>query len=178
MTELATLARPYAEAVFKCAKQTGTAQQWSDNLKFLAIAMEERMLASAAANPGVAKSWVVDFLLDIGDGYLSREGGNFVRLLVENKRLNLISRIQSLFEAYRAADEGFIETELRTAFPLNKDAEKQLAKTLEKLLKRKVLFKIEEDKSLIGGVVIRAGDTVIDASVSGQLQKLAKKLYS
>ncbi|MCI0668403.1 MAG: F0F1 ATP synthase subunit delta [Methylococcaceae bacterium] len=178
MSELATLARPYAEAVFKHAKQTGTAEQWSNNLKFLAIAMEDRELAAAADNPRVAKSRVSDFLLEIGQGYLSDEGRNFVRLLVANNRLNLVSDVQSLFEAYRALDEGYIEAEVRTAFPLNKDAEKQLAKTLENVLKRKVHFRVEEDKSLIGGVVIRAGDTVIDASVSGQLQKLAKRLYS
>jgi F-type H+-transporting ATPase subunit delta len=178
MSELATLARPYAEAVFKRAKQTGTAEQWSDNLKFLAIALEDRNLASLADNPRVAKSRVTDFLLEIGQSYLSDEAGNFVRLLVQNNRLNLVSEIRSLFEGYRAQDEGYIEAEVRTAFPLNKEAEKQLAKTLENVLNRKVLFKIEEDNSMIGGVDIRAGDTVIDASVSGQLQKLAKRLYS
>ncbi|MGH8551333.1 MAG: F0F1 ATP synthase subunit delta [Methylococcales bacterium] len=178
MSELATLARPYAEAVFKHAKETGTAQQWSDNLKFLAIAMEEQKLAAAVDNPRVAKSRVTDFLLEIGQAYLSDEGGNFVRLLVENNRLNLVSPIQSLFDAYRAQDEGTIEAEVRTAFPLNKEAEKQLAKTLEIVLKRKVHFKVEEDRSLIGGVVVRAGDTVIDASIRGQLQKLATRLYS
>ncbi|MGH8553757.1 MAG: F0F1 ATP synthase subunit delta [Methylococcales bacterium] len=177
MTELATLARPYAEAVFKHAKETHTAQQWSDNLKFLAIAMEEQKLVSLAENPKVAKSSLVDFLLDVGSGYLSREGGNFVRLLVENNRLNLVSRIHSFYESYRAEDEGFIEAELKTAFPLSPEAEQNLAKSLENLLKRKVLFKIEEDPSLIGGLVIRAGDTVIDASVQGHLQKLAKQLY-
>ncbi len=178
MSELVTLARPYAEAVFKHAKQTGTAEQWSDNLKFLALALHDQELAAAADNPRVAKARVTDFVLEIGQGYLSDEGRNFVRLLVENNRLNLVSAIQSLFEVHRAHDEGYIEAEVRTAFPLEKKAEKQLATMLEKILKRKVLFKIEEDKSLIGGVVIRAGDTVIDASVSGQLQKLAKRLYS
>lgn len=178
MSEMATLARPYAEAVFKHAKQTGTARQWSDNLKFLAIAMAEQKLALAADNPKLEKSRITDFLLDIGQGVLSSEGGNFVRLLVENKRLNLISHIQSLFEAYRCADEGTIEAEVRSAFPLNKEAETALAETLEKILKRKIHFQVAEDPSLIGGVVIRAGDTVIDASVRGQLQKLAKQLYS
>ncbi|MGR9105447.1 MAG: F0F1 ATP synthase subunit delta [Gammaproteobacteria bacterium] len=178
MSELATLARPYAEAVFKHAKETGTAEQWSDNLHFLAIAMQEPRLASAAKNPGVAKSRLSEFLLEIGQDHLSDDGRNFVRLLVENNRLNLVSHIQSLFEAHRAEDEGYIEAEIRTAFPLENKAESQLAASLEKVFKRKVHFKIEEDPSLIGGVVVRAGDTVIDASVRGQLQKLAKRLYS
>lgn len=178
MTELATLARPYAEAVFKHAKQNGAARQWSDSLKFLAIAMEDQKLLSLAENPKIAKSRVVDFLLDVGSGHLSSEAGNFVRLLVENNRLKLVSRIQSLYEAHRAEDEGFIEAELRTAFPLSPEAEQRLSKSLENLLKRKIQFKVEEDPALIGGLIIRAGDTVIDASVQGHLQKLAKKLYS
>jgi F-type H+-transporting ATPase subunit delta len=178
MSELATLARPYAEAVFKHAKETGTADKWSGNLNFLAIALKEQKLAAAADNPKVAKSSITDFLLDIGRDYLTQEGGNFVRLLVTNNRLKLIPYIQSLFEAYRAADEGYIEAEVQTAFPLTKEAEKALDKTLEKLLKRKIHFKVEEDPSLIGGVVVRAGDTVIDASIKGQLQKLARRLYS
>lgn len=178
MSESATLARPYAEAVFKYARETGTAERWSDNLKFLAIALKDKALAAAANNPRIPKSRVSELLLDVGRDYLSDEGKNFVRVLVENNRLKLLPDIQSLFEAYRAEDEGFIEAEVRTAFPLNKEAEKQLAKTLESVLKRKVQFRVGEDRSLIGGVIIRAGDTVIDASVRGQLQKLAKRLYS
>ena len=178
MSELATLARPYAEAVFKRAKETDTAEQWSDNLGFLAITMQNESLAAAADNPKVEKSRLVGLLLDIGQGYLSNEGINFVRLLVENKRLKLVSYIRELFESYRADDEGYIEAEVRTAFPLTEEDEKQLAETMENVLKRKVQFNVEEDRSLIGGVIVRAGDTVIDASVSGQLQKLAKQLYS
>lgn len=178
MSELATLARPYAEAVFKHAKESGAAEKWSDNLKFLAIAMDEQQLASAAKNPGLEKSRLIELLLDVGKDYLSNDGRNLVRLLVENNRLYLISHIQSLFEAYRAADEGYIEAEVASAFALNKNVEKELGKTLEKVFKRKVHLNVREDSSLIGGVVVRAGDTVIDASVSGQLQKLAKRLYS
>lgn len=178
MTELATLARPYAGAIFKRAKEVGTAEEWSDNLNFLAVALRDQSLASAADNPRVEKSRFTDLLLDIGRGHLSAEGENLARLLVENGRLRLVSHIQSIFEAYRAADEGYIEAEVTTAFPLTEEDEKQLATTVENVLKREVRFKVTEDKSLIGGIVVRAGDTVIDASVSGQLQKLAKKLYS
>lgn len=178
MTELATLARPYAGAIYKLAKEAGTAEEWSNNLNFLSVAMEDELLASAAENPRVGKSQFTNLLLDIGKGHLSTEGENLVRLLVENSRLSLVSQIHSIFEAYRAADEGYVDAEVVSAFPLTKEAEKQLAKTVEGVLKRKVHFKVSEDKSLIGGVIVRAGDTVIDASVSGQLQKLAKKLYS
>ncbi len=178
MSELATLARPYAEAVFKRAKETESLAEWSDNLEFLAIAMTDQELAAAADNPRVEQARFSDLLLDICKGQLSKEGENFVRLLIENGRLSLVSHIREIFEAYRAEDEGYIEANVKSAFPLSKASQDALAKTLEKHLNREVHLHVEEDKSLIGGVLVRAGNTVIDASVSGQLQKLSKKLYS
>jgi F-type H+-transporting ATPase subunit delta len=116
--------------------------------------MQNESLAAAADNPKVEKSRLVDLLLDIGQGHLSNEGINFVQLLVENKRLKLVSYIRELFESYRADDEGYIEAEVRTAFPLTEEDEKQLAETMENVLKRKVQFNVEEDRSLIGGVIV------------------------
>lgn len=178
MTELATLARPYAEAVFKRAKETGSSQQWSDNLGFLATAMSDQQLAAAADNPRIEQDRFTQLLLDICDGQISDEGENFVRLLIENGRLNLVSYIREIFEEYRAEDEGYIDAEVKTAFPLSKVDEKKLIETLKKVLNRDVRLRVEENRSLIGGVLVRAGNTVIDGSVSGQLQKLSRKLYS
>jgi F-type H+-transporting ATPase subunit delta len=178
MSELATLARPYAEAVFKRAKETESSTEWSDNLEFLAIAMTDQELAAAADNPRIEQDRFSDLLLDICKGHISKEGENFVRLLIENGRLSLVSHIRDIYEAYRAEDEGYIEADVKSAFPLSKANQNALAKTLEKHLNREVHLHVEQDKSLIGGVLIRAGNTVIDASVSGQLQKLSKKLYS
>lgn len=178
MSELATLARPYAEAVFKRAKETGSSTEWSDNLEFLALAMTDRELAAAADNPRIESARFSGLLLDICKGHISNEGENFVRVLIENGRLSLVSSIRNIYEAYRAEDEGYIEADVKSAFPLSKASQDALAKTLEKHLNREVHLHIEQDKSLIGGVLIRAGNTVIDGSVRGQLQKLSKKLYS
>ncbi len=178
MTELATLARPYAEAVFKRAKETGSSQEWSDNLDFLSIVMSDQELAAAADNPRIEQNRFTGLLLDICKGQISAEGENFVRLLVENGRLNLVSHIRQIFEEYRADDEGYIDAEVKTAFPLSNADQNDLVETLKKVLNRDVRLRVEEDKSLIGGVLVRAGNTVIDASVHGQLQKLSKKLYS
>ncbi len=178
MTELATLARPYAEAVFKRAQETGSSKEWSENLGFLSTAMSDQQLAAAADNPRIEQDRFTGLLLDICKGHISAEGENFVRLLIENSRLNLVSSIQEIFEEYRAEDEGYIDAEVKTAFPLSKADENDLIKTLNKVLNRDVRLRVEEDKSLIGGVLVRAGNTVIDGSVRGQLQKLSRKLYS
>lgn len=178
MSELATLARPYAEAVFKRACESGSAQEWSDNLKFLSIAMENQALAAAAGNPKVEREAFTSMLLDLCEEHVTEEGRNLVRLLIENNRLPLVSQISRLYESYRAAEEGYIEANVKSAFPLTKTVEQQLKSNLEKALDRKVNIEVEVDSTLIGGVLVRAGDKVIDASVRGQLQKLARRLYS
>ncbi len=178
MSELATLARPYAEAVFKRAKESENTQEWSDDLKFLAIVMKNNELAAASDNPRIDRSSFTDLLLGICKGQISGEGSNLVRLLIENNRLKLASHISELYEAYRADEEGYVDAHIKTAYPLTKTAEQQLSKILEKTLNKKVQFQVEKDSSLIGGVLIRAGDMVIDASVRGQLQTLAKRLYT
>ncbi len=178
MIELATLSRPYAEAVFKRAQETQTADSWSDMLSFIAIVMRDKKLSLAAEDPKVAQDDFTGFLLDVCEGHVNDEGCNFIKLLIQNNRLKLIQHISQAFEKLKAESEGYIDASVKTAFPLSdKDVEK-LAGTLEKTLNKKVRLHIEEDKALIGGVLIRAGDRVIDGSIRGQLQQLAKRFSS
>ena len=176
MSELATLARPYAEALFKRSKETSTVAQWSDSLAFLAAVMSDQQLAAASVNPRIDSDKFIALLLDISTDQIDQEGENLIRLLVQNGRLNLLPQIAELFEQYRAEDENFIDVEVQSAFAVTKTEQQHLTSILEKSLKRKVHLTAEKDSDLIGGVVIRAGDTVIDASVRGQLQQLAKEL--
>jgi len=176
MSDLATLARPYAEALFKRSKENSTAQQWSDSLAFLAAVMSDPQLVAASVNPRIDRDKFIVLLLDISKKQIDQEGENLIRLLVQNRRLNLLPQIAELFEEYRADDENFIDVEVQSAFAVTKDEQQQLIPILEKSLKRKVHLTTEKVADLIGGVVIRAGDTVIDASVRGQLQQLAKEL--
>lgn len=178
MSELITLARPYAEAVYKRAKETDSTEKWSGMLKFLALVMQDKNLAWGAENPKLKRADFLNLLLGICEGQLDEEGKNFAKLLVQNRRLRLIGQISELFERYRAEDEGYVEIEVVTAFPFSDRNKKNFSKALKKNFHKEVHLHVHEDPGLIGGVLIRAGDKVIDGSIRGQLQRMTKRLYS
>ena len=176
MSELATLARPYAEAAFKRAKETDSSDEWSENLAFLNLIMLDENLAAIVNNPRVGQDELSQLLLDICQEHASGEAINFLKLLLENGRLNLVPHIAELFEKYKAEDEGYVDVDVITAYALTKVEEKSFATSLQKKLNKKVNINSSIDKSLIGGFLVKAGDTVIDGSISGQLQQLAKRI--
>lgn len=176
MSELATLARPYAVAVFKRAKETDSAKTWSKNLAFLAAVLSDKSISGMIDDPKIGKSALSTLLLDICEGQLDQEGSNFLKLLIENNRLSLIAAIAEIFETYKAEDEGSIDVDVTTAFAFTKESKQSFNATLEKAFGKKINMKIAVDSSLIGGVLVRAGDQVIDGSVRGQLQQLAQRL--
>ncbi len=177
MSELSTLARPYAEAVFKRAKETESSQEWSDTLAFLSAIMQDESLAAIVNNPRVGQDELTQLLLDIcQDQMTAGEANNFLKLLIENGRLALAPQIAELFENYKAEDEGYVDVDVITAFVLTKAEEKSFATSLKKKLNKIVNISASVDKSLIGGFLVKAGDTVIDGSISGQLQQLAKRI--
>lgn len=176
MSELATLARPYAAAVFKRAKETNASKDWSKNLAFLTAVLGDDSIFRIIDDPKVSKLSLQTLLLDISEGQLNQEGQNFLKLLIENNRLSLVPAITELFETYKAEDEGSIEIDVTTAFAFTKESKQSFNATLEKVFGKKVSMKVAVDSALIGGVLVRAGDQVIDASVRGQLQQLAQRL--
>ena len=176
MSELATLARPYAEAVFKRAKETESSQEWSDTLAFLSAIMQDESLAAIVNNPRVGQDELTQLLLDICQDQVTGEATNFLKLLIENGRLKLAPQIAELFEKYKAEDEGYVDVDVITAYALTKAEEQSFATSLKKRLNKKVNIKSSIDKSLIGGFLVKAGDSVIDGSISGQLQQLAKRI--
>jgi F-type H+-transporting ATPase subunit delta len=176
MSELVTLARPYAEAAFKRAQETDTLAKWSDSLNFLSAVMQDKDISVIIDNPKIAHEQIKGLLLEICEGQLSTEAENFVKLLIQNKRLSLAHQIALLFEQFRAEFEGYIDVNVTSAFSFSAEEQKKFTATLEKQLNKKVRAKVTVDKSLLGGVIVRAGDRVIDGSVKGQLQQLAKRL--
>ena len=176
MSELSTLARPYAEAVFKRAKETESSQEWSDTLAFLSAIMQDESLAAIVNNPRVGQDELSQLLQDICQDQIIGEANNFLKLLIENGRLSLAPQIAGLFENYKAEDEGYVDVDVITAFALTKAEEKSFATSLKKKLNKQVNISASVDKSLIGGFLVKAGDTVIDGSISGQLQQLAKRI--
>ncbi len=176
MAEKSTLARPYANAVFDLAREQGDLKKWSDMLQLIAVVAEDRTMQALIGNPEFERSKLESLFLDIcGDG-LDEQGRNLVRLLVENKRLDVAPQIADLYEARRAEAEGSVDVEVVSAFPLDDTLQSQLAAALERRLGRKVNLRVKIDASLIGGVQVRAGDLVIDASITGRLEQLANTL--
>ncbi|MGZ8152328.1 MAG: F0F1 ATP synthase subunit delta [Methylovulum sp.] len=176
MSELATLARPYAAAVFKRAKETGSTAGWSQSLAFMSAVLVNEDIFVYINNPKIGKQRLLAVMLDICQGQIDGEVENFLKLLVHNNRLSLISSITKLFEAYKAEDEGYMDVEVSTAYGFSEEKQLEFAEKLEKTLSKKVHMNVTVDKSLIGGVLVRAGDRVIDGSIRGQLQQLAKRL--
>lgn len=176
MTELATLARPYAEASFKCAKQAGNAGEWSDSLQFLSAVMQSPEVSAIVGNPRVSRARTSELLLDISQDHVVDPAKSLVKLLVENDKLKLLPTISTMFEQLKAEDEGYVNVDLISAYALSKSEQGKYVTMLEKLLNKKVNTSVTIDKSLIGGVVAKAGDKVIDGSIRGQLHQLAKRL--
>ena len=176
MSEQATLARPYAAAVFKRAKETDATATWSQSLAFMSAVLKNEDISVVIDNPKVNKERLSALMLDICQEHINEENGNFLKLLVHNNRLMLLPVIAKLFEAYKAEDEGYVEVEVFTAYVLSKDAKQNFTATLEKTLGKKILMNVAVDKSLIGGVLVRAGDRVIDGSIKGRLQHMQKAL--
>ncbi|MDX1799692.1 MAG: F0F1 ATP synthase subunit delta [Marinobacter sp.] len=178
MAELITLARPYANAVFAAAQQSKQLDEWSDMLAFAAAVASDPQTKALVTHPTLPDDKKAAAFADFCEGKLSEQGQNFVALLAENRRLLLLPEITVLFEGLRAQLERSVSVELATPFELTEEQTNKLVEALSRKLDRKVNLSTAMDKTLIGGVVIRAGDVVIDASVRGKLKKLAEAIGS
>lgn len=176
MAELSTLARPYAEAAFKRAKETGSVKEWSDGLLFLSEVAHNHDLSVIVDNPRVGKEKITELLLDICQDQIQGEAKNLLKLLIENRKLKLLTKISQMFEEHKAEDEGYINVNLCSAYPLTKAEQSKYSAMLEKQLNKKVHAVVSVDKSLLGGILAKAGDKVIDGTIRGQIHQLAKRL--
>jgi F-type H+-transporting ATPase subunit delta len=176
MSENITLARPYAEAAFRLAAETKSLKPWSDMLGLAASVAADPQIARLAVDPRVARERFTQLFLDICGTGLSKEGANFIRVLQDNRRLGLLPEIAQLFEKQRALVEGRIEAQVISAFELTNDQLKKISAALKAKLGRDIDVVTRVDTSLVGGVIIRAGDLVIDGSVRGKLHALASHL--
>lgn len=174
--ENTTIARPYAEAVFERARETDSLDAWSDTLALLANVVADPQVAALIANPMVPRADGAGLLIDIGGDNLGEEACNLVRLLAQNRRLPVLPAIAAAFEVLKSESLGTLDVRVTSAYVVTAAQEKLLAEALQAKLGRQVRITSEKDPALIAGVVIRAGDLVIDGSVKGQLGKLAGEL--
>ena len=176
MAENSTLARPYAQAAFELAKSQGDLAGWSKMVGAIAAVVADDNAKAAIGSPRLSQDQVTSIVVDVCGDVLNEQGKNFVKLLVENGRLGLMAEIASAFEEYKAESEARVEAEVTSAFDLNDKQKNDIAAALKKRTGRDVTVSVNIDESLLGGVIIKAGDLVIDGSVSGQLEKLNSAL--
>lgn len=175
MAELLTIARPYADAAFALAREEGTLPQWSDALSRLSQVMASNEASSLVDNPRLASHAIATLIADAA-GSLSPTQRNFVQVLADNERLDALSEIADQYHKLRNAAEGTLDAVIESAFPLTDTQIAEIQATLEQKYGRKVKASAAVDEALIGGVCIRLGDEVIDASVRGKLARLAASL--
>jgi len=171
-----TIARPYAEAVFARAEETGDLDRWSDVLNLLAGLVEDPIMVGAIGNPLFKREYLTDLILQIGGDQLNEEGQNLVKLLVQKDRLPVLPELVELYEQLKADHQRVLTAHVRSAYPLQPAQQKMIAAALKAKLGRDITITTENDPELIGGVHIRAGDLVIDGSIRGHLQQLANEL--
>jgi F-type H+-transporting ATPase subunit delta len=175
MLEKTAFARPYAEAVFAQAQEENNLGKWAEMLQLLKIVASDKQMQSLIVNPRVSSEQLEALILDICGDRLTRTGTNFVKVLLESERFVYAQQIYELFEQLRADAEGVLEVEVISAFKMESDQVARIADTMKKRYGKKIEMSTRIDESLIGGVIIRAGDSVIDASLRGGLKQLSQE---
>jgi F-type H+-transporting ATPase subunit delta len=176
MSEAITTARPYAQAAFDQAQKQNDLKGWSDALLAGAEVVSNADMAKLIASPRATAKQIEEVVRALCGVKAGSVQDNFIRLLVENRRLAVLPEIAAIYELLRAEAEKALEVTVSSAFELN-DAQKQkITAALTKRMNRKITLNCQTDKQLVGGVVIRAGDQVIDGSVRARLGEMANAL--
>ncbi|MCE1238854.1 MAG: F0F1 ATP synthase subunit delta [Azonexaceae bacterium] len=175
MAESVTIARPYAEAAYKLAKETGAQGTWSQRLQKLALIAQDGEMAQLMGNPRLSAEQVAELFISLSDDS-DTVFGNFVRTLAENRRLALLPEVSRLFELARSQEEGVQEAVVYSAFPIDEAQVSALLQQLEPRFGTRLTARVEIDPSLIGGVRVTVGDQMLDASVRGKLDAMAVAL--
>jgi F-type H+-transporting ATPase subunit delta len=176
MAETLTIARPYAQAAFLFASEHQVLKDWSDMLGLLAAIATDPEMARLIESPELTETRLADLFIDVGGERLDENCNNFIRVLAEARRLQLLPEIAALFEIQRRAAEQTISAELISAFPASEAQQAAISAALKQRLGRDIELQCSTDAALLGGAVIRAGDLVIDGSVRGKLERLGTAL--
>jgi len=170
MAELATIARPYAEALYKAsAGDLAAVSAWVEELA--SIAGNEQLL-QFADSPKVTSAQVFDVIAGVAKSALGDQAKNFLRTVIENGRLSVLPEIAAQFRALKNAQSGSSDAVVFSAFPIDQAALADVAATLEKRFGRKLNVSVELQPELIGGIRVVVGDEVLDTSVKARLEQM------
>ncbi|CAM3535181.1 F0F1 ATP synthase subunit delta [Paracidovorax anthurii] len=180
MAELATIARPYAEALFKASTaqsgaDLGGTAAWVDELAAIAANPQLRLLAD---NPKVSPEQLFDVIAGVVRAPLTDAARNFLRVLIDNGRLEALPEVAAQFRALVNRRNGSSDAVVHSAFPLDASALADLGASLEKRFGRKLNLSVQLDDSLIGGVRVVVGDEVLDTSVKARLEQMKAALVA
>jgi F-type H+-transporting ATPase subunit delta len=176
MASNASVARPYAQAVFELAGEAGTLGAWSEALAVLAAVASDESFALLLDDPRVDHGQVSDLLTELAADKLPEGGENFIRLLVRNDRVEALPDISRQYDLRVAEARKSVNAEVITAWALSEEQKTRLSAALEIRLGCSVTLEETIDKQLLGGAVLKAGDLVIDGSAAGRIRKLATNL--
>ncbi|WP_347555395.1 F0F1 ATP synthase subunit delta [Robbsia sp. KACC 23696] len=183
MAELATIARPYAEAAFDVARAPAEAGQgavsteaWLTQLQALAQVASQPEVRSLTNDPKISRAQLFELLAGSAGVTLDAPVRNFAQMLVDNRRIALLPEIAAQFEALKHASEGISDAVITSAFPLSGAALTDLVTVLEKKFGRKLQAQVVVDPALIGGVSVAVGDEVLDTSVRARLTRMQATL--
>lgn len=176
MQEKLTIARPYAAAAFDFAEQASDIDGWSTMLSALALAVTDPQLAGFIGHPNVSDEQMLDVLESVLGSQLNEPRKNFVVTLLDAERLELAPQIAALFQRRMADAAGSVTVEVTSAFALTASERETIASALKSRLGRECQLEANVDQSLIGGAVIKIGDSVTDLSLRGRLAALEQQL--
>ena len=177
MSELTTVARPYAKAAFDFAVEQNAIVKWQEMLGFAAEVSKNETIHQLSTG-AMAADKLADLYINVCGESLDTHGQNLIKVLAENKRLTALPEISALFDLLKAEYDKEIEVVVTSATELTDTQTTNLSASLEKRLARKVKLICNVDPALVAGMVIKAGDTVIDGSVKSKLNRLADALQA
>ena len=176
MAESVTIARPYAQAVFRLAREGKALAAWSDRLQRLTAVAGDADMAKVVGNPKFSAAQVAELFVSLSGEAGNAELASFVGILAENERLDVLPQIAEIYEQLKSAEEGVKDALVTSAYPLDDEQLKKLMSQLESHFGSKLQPHVEVDAALIGGVKVAVGDQVLDASVRGKLDAMATAL--
>jgi F-type H+-transporting ATPase subunit delta len=175
MTRVSAIARRYAQAYFELGQEAKAIEPWGDELRGVAGALSQPEVAAALVNPRLSMPQRTQLAMELLDG-VSKPALNLARMLVERRRTRLVNEILAHYQLLTDGAQGIVRARVTTAMELDEPLEKQITQTLQEKFGSTVQTIVETDPAIIGGLVVRIGDRVVDDSIRTHLQQLQAAL--